>query len=63
MALSFHFQNQGIWEGDVFLKINQSFCIIVVPVQKSGDIKVASSFHFQNQEILEGNDVCLRKQA
>ena len=64
MALSFHFQNQGIWEGDVFQKINQSFSIgIVVPVQKSGDIKVASSFHFQNQGILEGDDVCLRKQS
>ena len=64
VASPFHFQNQGIWEGDVFRKINQSFCIgIVVPVQKSGDIKVASSFHFQNQGILEGNDLCLWKQA
>ena len=41
-----------------WLVFQKSFSIgIVVPVPKSGDIKVASSFHFQNQEIWEGEEV------
>ena len=54
VASSFHFQNQGIWEGDVFQKINQSFSIgIVVPVPESVDIIMASWFQFQNQGLWE----------